>query len=261
MATPDRGRELALEPLDERTDRRHEVRAEALLEVAAGIAADRGSASGIRRSELDTVHVDTARVVAQPVDGRADPVLEARPGLPAERLAGERSDRPAGPEPRWRRVAGGWRPRSPGPRRRAAGRPRQAARRSTRCGRCRAGSTRPSMPSAVAARTKPSTVSATYVRSRRGSSRPSRISRLPGEELAEHRRQHGSLGLARSERVERPQDHDRQPVAAMEGERQLVGRDLRRRVRRLRLERVGLADRQRLRACRRPRSSTSGSAA
>ena len=76
------------------------------------------------------------------------------------------------------------------------------------------------------------------------SSRPRRISRLPGQQLAEHRRHDRPLGLARAVGVERAQDHDRQAVAPVERDRQLVGRNLGGRVRRLGVERVRLADGQ-----------------
>ena len=85
----------------------------------------------------------------------------------------------------------------------------------------------------------------TNVRSRRGSRRPRWICAGAREELAQHRREDGALGLARAVGVERPQDDRRHAVAAVEGEGQLVGGDLGGRVRRLGLERVRLRDRQR----------------
>ena len=116
----------------------------------------------------------------------------------------------------------------------------------------------PSSPSVVAARTNPSTVS---VDEREVAARieASEVDLPgPGQELAQHRRQDGALGLARAVRVERPQDDRRHAVAAVEGERQLVGGHLGRRVRRLGLERVGLGDRAAWPACRTPRWSRSG---
>ena len=152
---PTRGRELRLEPLDERPDRRHVVRREALLEVARRVAADRrlgerdpvvaparpgDAGAAAPGSDLDTIDLGELGLAAEPLDRGRQAVLETRPRLPAEQLAGERrvglEDEDlarVGPE------AGRVLDRLGVDAEQAAGQ-RERARRSTRIAPCRAGS-------------------------------------------------------------------------------------------------------------------------
>ncbi len=77
-------------------------------------------------------------------------------------------------------------------------------------------------PPALAAARKPATVSATNVRSRRGSQR-AEPHRLAGERLGDDRRDHRARRLVRPVGVERPQDRHRQLERAVVGVHQLVG--------------------------------------
>ena len=225
---------------------------QALLEVGGRVAADRaarraGCGAPCQSWTRSGVAASAGCVRSQSIVAR-EAVLQARlappsRGAPARSDGSDWSDEHlarVGPQAGRvlddRRVAPGQRPRAI-----ANSSPIDSLRPGAR-----AGSSSPSIPGAVAARTKPSTVSATKVRSRRGVEAAEADLVWPGQELAEHRRQHRAVGLARTVRVERPQDDDRDAEAAVEGQRELVGGDLRGGVRRLRVERMRLADRQRL---------------
>ena len=99
-------------------------------------------------------------------------------------------------------------------------------------------------------------VSATWLKSRVGVSRPTCSGSSAGCELRGHGRDHRARRLARPVGVGRVQGDDRYVEAQVVALRELVGGDLGRRVRRLRLERMGFVDSAR--PCRRPRSLVHG---
>ena len=151
---------------------------DALVEVPAGrCRPDSGSLSAIRQTWKRSCP-NRARFSRSHSARAPQPVLERDGRSPAEQLARARRIRLRAPGPRSRRGAAAAALEHRGrlnAERPTGGLEQLADRRRLR--RCRAGSSRPRSPVAVAARTKPSTVSATNVRSRRVSSRPSWISR------------------------------------------------------------------------------------
>ena len=152
---------------------------EALGEIGGRVAADQRLGERDPRprrhgSELDTVHVVPVRLGPQPGDRRGEAVLQARARLPAEQSRGRASGPTAGRGPR-----------SPSGRTRAGSSTTVAVDAEQRAGHReqladRLAAAGPELDRRAldagapsAARTKPSTVSATNVRSRRGSRRPS----------------------------------------------------------------------------------------
>ena len=180
-------------------------------------------AGAVGGSELDTVDLELRVARGSTRSSRARPSSsEVVASQPSSSRASDGIGLGA-PAPRWRRGAAGASSTGTAAPRERGQASANRSRDRLRCDPCRAGSSGPPCPAVTAARTKPSTVSATKVRSRRGSSRPSRISRPPGEQLADHRRQDRALRLARPERVERAQ-HDDRDARRSAGRRCAAGR-------------------------------------